>query len=89
MRVFLDCLDIKLIFLEIQLQQPHCVEVITYFSPPWDSKSYSLGTIAVSNLEKLSGLFLTIYCVRYPHTVPFLRNDMPYFLLKTPKIHAI
>ena len=29
--------------------------------------------------------FLTTYHVRYPHAVPFLRNEMPYSLLKIPK----
>ena len=33
--------------------------------------------------------FLTTYCVRYPHAVSFLRNEMPYSLLKTPKTHAV
>ena len=33
-----------------------------------------------------TGIFLTTYCVRYPHTVPFLRNEMPFSLLKTPNI---
>ena len=28
------------------------------------------------------GLFLTTYCMRYPHALPFLRNEMPFFLLK-------
>ena len=36
-----------------------------------------------------AGLILTTYCVRYPHTVPFLRNKMPYSLLKTPKTDVV
>ena len=35
------------------------------------------------------GLILTTYCVRYPHAVPFLRNEIPFFLLKPPKTHAV
>ena len=31
------------------------------------------------------GLILTTYCVRYQQAVPFLRNKMAYFLLKTSK----
>lgn len=31
------------------------------------------------------GLILTTYCVRYQQVVPFLRNKMAYFLLKTSK----
>ena len=34
----------------------------------------------------LLGLSLTPYCVRYLHAVPFLKNEMPYSLLKPPKI---
>ena len=34
-------------------------------------------------------LILAIYCVRYPHAVPFLWNKIPYSLLKTPKTHAV
>ena len=37
----------------------------------------------------VSGLILTTYCVRYPHAVPFLRNKVPFFLLKAPKAHAV
>ena len=29
-----------------------------------------------------TGLILTTYCVRYPHSVPFWRNKMPYSPLK-------
>ena len=36
-----------------------------------------------------AGLFLTTYCVRYPHEVPFLINEMPFSILKTPKTHAV
>ena len=35
-----------------------------------------------------AGLFLTT-CVRYPHDVPFLINEMPFSILKTPKTHAV
>ena len=33
--------------------------------------------------------FLTTYCVQYLHTMPHLRNEIPYSLLKTPKAHAL
>ena len=36
-----------------------------------------------------AGLILTTYCVRYPHAVPFLRNKMPFSLLKPVKIHTV
>ena len=28
-----------------------------------------------------AGLILTFYCVRYPHVMPYLKNDIPYSLL--------
>ena len=31
---------------------------------------------------KYTGLHLATYCVRYPHTVPFVRNEITYFLLR-------
>ena len=37
----------------------------------------------------LQGFFLNTYCVWYPHVVPFSRNEMPFSLLKTPKINVI
>ena len=33
--------------------------------------------------------FLTTYCMRYPHAVPFLRNEMPFSLLKILKAHRL
>ena len=36
-----------------------------------------------------SGLILTTCCVRYSQAVLFLRNEMPFLLLKTPKTHAV
>ena len=33
--------------------------------------------------------YFSQYCVWYPHAVSFLRNKMPYFLLKIPKTHAV
>ena len=33
----------------------------------------------------LPGLFLTIYRVRYPHAVPFLRNEITLFSTKNSK----
>ena len=48
---------------------------------------YSL-CIAANNEENLAvmtGLILTNYCVRYPHAVPFLRNEMPFFSTKNFK----
>ena len=33
--------------------------------------------------------FFNHFCVRYPHAVPFLRNEMPNSLLKTPKTHFL
>ena len=44
--------------------------------------------ILVKNLDK-SGLILTTYCMQYPHAVPFLQNEIPFPLLKTPKTHAV
>ena len=38
---------------------------------------------------RCSGLISAYYCMRYPHTVPFLKNKMPYPLPKPPKTHAI
>ena len=29
------------------------------------------------------------YCVRCPYAVPFLKNEMPFSQLKTPKTHAV
>ena len=42
-----------------------------------------------SMFSLLSGLILTTYSMQYPHTVPFLRNKVPYSLLKPPKTHAV
>ena len=39
--------------------------------------------------NKKTGLILTTYCVRYPHAVPFLQNEIPFSLLKTLKTHAV
>ena len=36
-----------------------------------------------------AGFTWTTYCVRYPHTVPFLRNEMLFSLIKTPRTHAV
>ena len=35
-----------------------------------------------------TGLISTTYYMQYPHAVPFLRNKMPYSLLKSPKTHV-
>ena len=45
--------------------------------------------IPVEDLCKIAGLILAMYCVRYPYAVPFLRNKMPYSVLKTPKTHIV
>ena len=39
--------------------------------------------------KSAAGLILATYCVWYLHIVPFLRNKMPYSLLKTPKAHVV
>ena len=36
-------------------------------------------------LKHYTGPFLSTYCVQYPHAVPFLRNKMPFSLIKSPK----
>ena len=48
-----------------------------------------ITTIEYKSTSQESGLFLSTYCVRYPHAVPFLRNELPYFLRKTPKRHTV
>ena len=50
---------------------------------------YIASENAIWTVLVLLRLFLTTYCVRYPHAVPFLRNEMPFSLLKTPKIHTV
>ena len=40
-------------------------------------------------IHNKAGLILTTYCVRYPGAVPFLRNKMPFSLLKPLKIHVV
>ena len=40
-------------------------------------------TILVPNL----GFILT--CMWYPHTVPFMKNKIPYSPLETPKTHVV
>ena len=63
-------------------------------------KSYEihLNTSAIpflyhfTDINKLFGstwVFLATYCVQYPHTLPFLRNRIPYSLLKTSKPHVV
>ena len=42
-----------------------------------------------TNLFLASGLILATYCVKYSHAMPFLRNKMPYWLLKPSKANAI
>ena len=37
----------------------------------------------------ISGFILVTYGMRYPHVMHLLWNKMPYFLLKTPKTHAV
>ena len=34
-------------------------------------------------ISKMTGIFLTTYCVWYPNAVPFSRNEMPYSLLNS------
>ena len=46
---------------------------------------YAKSTIKITRTFTLAGLILATYYVRYPQAVPFLRNKMPYFLLKTSK----
>ena len=50
---------------------------------------YAPDGYEVGNKVIIPGLILTTYCVRHPHAVPFLRNEMPFSLLKHPKIHAV
>ena len=40
---------------------------------------------AIWTVLVLLRLFLTTYCVRYPHAVPFLRNEMSFFSAKNSK----
>ena len=54
-----------------------------------DDKVYAPDGYEVGNKVTIPGLILTTYCVRHPHAVPFLRNEMPFSLLKHPKIHAV
>ena len=45
-----------------------------------------------TDINKLFGstwVFLATYYVQYPHTLPFLRNRIPYSLLKTSKPHVV
>ena len=41
-------------------------------------------TVLIHNLV----FVLTSPCMQYPHTVPFMRNKIPYSPLETPKTHA-
>ena len=42
----------------------------------------------MTNPRILAKLLLATYCVQYQHAVPFLRNKVPYPLLKPPKTYA-
>ena len=49
-----------------------------------------ISLIELKNIVKTSNktthrVFLTTFCVRYSHAVLFLRNEMPYSLLKIQK----
>ena len=33
--------------------------------------------------------YFSTCCMRYPHVVPFLRNEMPFSLLKPPNLYAL
>ena len=53
------------------------------------SSSNSIVVVVVVVIVVVTGLSSTTYCVQYPHVVLFLRYEMPYSLLKTPKTHAV
>ena len=60
------------------------------FQPQWkDGKSSYQVRQILGLFLPITRLILTTYCVRYPHAMPSSWNKIPYFLLKTPKTHAV
>ena len=77
----------KISKMTIRLNLPQGNLVALILELPKSSNLTIIFENLVPNLHTL--LFLTTYCVWYPHTVPFLKNEMPYSLLKTLKTHSI
>ena len=64
--------------------------LLSYFYISWSMYQHNLFSIYNKGLpktlkKKVNRAFLAIYCVQYPQAVPFLRNKIPYSVLKPSK----